>query len=143
MNCSLCSRPFRRKDKLTEHMRHAHSTSDLDSTKGKAPSSDFSMFSDSDWQSSSTFLSSREEASTDRISSLDEEHVMDGVKTPMDLQSYSLFSEQWNTWPEEWQSPTAKSLQLQIDDSETATCIDASESLPFSTDHDLCDMSNS
>jgi hypothetical protein len=101
------------------------------------------MFSDSDWISSSTFPSSRDEAFTDRISSLDEEHVMDGVKTSMDLQSYPLFSEQWNTWPEELQSPNAKSLQLQIGDSETATCIGASESLPFSTNHDIYNMQDS
>jgi uncharacterized C2H2 Zn-finger protein len=125
--CSLCGRSFRRKDKLTEHIRHAHSiSSESDSTKAQTMFSDLSIFSDSDWLSSSTFPSSKDTAPTNRVVPPRTEHAIEGVIAPMDLQPYSLLSEQWNSWPEEWQYTTAKSLQLQVDTSAPPICIDES-----------------
>lgn len=117
--CTICGRSFRRKDKLTEHIRHLHSiSSESDSTKAKAMFSDLSIFSNCDWLSSSTFPSSKDAAPSDTLMEAGTKHYMEDIN--------------------EWRPTSPKSLQIQAGTPESPVYVDESGSLSLSMNQDMC-----
>lgn len=135
--CTLCGRSFRRKDKLTEHIRHLHSiSSELDSTKAKAMFSDLSIFSNCNWLSSSTFPSSKDTATSDTLMEPGTGQYIEDIND-LNLQPLSCSPGQ-RSWLEEWRPTSPKSLQMRPGTSESPIYADGLGSLSLSMNQEVC-----